>query len=351
MNSVNENVTKRLTWLDYGRGISIYLIILFHSEVYYPLSNSSYSQLFGYFRLPFFFFLSGYLFTSDYKKFSIRKKFSQVACRLVWTYFVFTSIILIPKSLANGTDLYHGICDILLGKASWFIVTLGGVYVMWAFVVRYSKSLSVYFLFTIISIFASYFVKCNCTLPLPYFFDCMLTGNFFVGLGLFYRIFEKKILFIIRPSWIILIIYSLLFFLLTYMDRLYLGTAVNIFYGDHNNFFLTVTYGVLGIIMMVVFVKTVPAPHWICYIGVNSLVFYYINGGVLRILSAFSDYTGITSWLAVNAANVAYACVIMMSFCACIIIFLISEFVNKFVPILTGDRKIMKKFFKQKWIV
>ncbi len=347
---VDGKVNNRKLWLDFGRGISIYLIILFHSEIYFPLSDSDYSQLFGYFRLPFFFFLSGYLFTSDYRIFSIRKKFSQIVCRLVWTYFVFTSIILIPKAFANDNSIWQGICDILLGRASWFIVTLGGVYIMWAVVVKFFKSIMVYVFFMFISILAAYYVKYN-YMPLPYFFDCMLVGNFFIGLGLFYRIYEFSILKFLKSSYLLLAIFIVVFFTITYIDRIYLGTAINIFYGEQHNFLLTVCYGVLGIMMMVILVKTIPAPRWICFIGVNSLVFYYLNGGVLRVLSFLFDSMRITQWLEDNAGSVAYFCVVMMSLCACAVIAVVSRFINRYFPVMTGDRKVMKKVFKLKWIV
>lgn len=97
---------KRKKWVDFGKGISIFLVLLFHSEEYYSNGDFSLSFIFSFFRMPFFFFISGYLFTSDYKNFSIRRKLKQIFRGIVWTYLIFTSIIVIPKCISNGVPIW-----------------------------------------------------------------------------------------------------------------------------------------------------------------------------------------------------------------------------------------------------
>ena len=48
---------ERIVWLDYGKAIAIYLVVLAHTALYKPAEGFIYT-----FHMPFFFFMSGYLF-------------------------------------------------------------------------------------------------------------------------------------------------------------------------------------------------------------------------------------------------------------------------------------------------
>lgn len=100
---------KRKQWVDFGKGISMFLIVLGHSEAYYPITDDGFSHLFVCFGMPFFFFLSGYLFTSDYLRFSFRRKLLQILRSIVWAYLAFTLILFVPKCISNGMPLTEGL--------------------------------------------------------------------------------------------------------------------------------------------------------------------------------------------------------------------------------------------------
>ena len=51
---------NRIVWLDYGKAIAIYLVVLAHTAIYKPVEAFIYT-----FHMPFFFFMSGYLFSFD----------------------------------------------------------------------------------------------------------------------------------------------------------------------------------------------------------------------------------------------------------------------------------------------
>ena len=69
----------RKEWVDLGKGISILLVVLFHCEEYLPIVDTGTKEIFSFFRMPFFFFLSGYVFTSDYREFSFGKNKISIA--------------------------------------------------------------------------------------------------------------------------------------------------------------------------------------------------------------------------------------------------------------------------------
>ena len=51
---------NRIVWLDYGKALAIYLVVLAHTAIFKPVEAFIYT-----FHMPFFFFMSGYLFSFD----------------------------------------------------------------------------------------------------------------------------------------------------------------------------------------------------------------------------------------------------------------------------------------------
>lgn len=331
---------ERKAWVDMGKGIAMYFVMLFHSEYYLPVSQFEFSPFVGYFNMPFFFFLSGYLFTSDYRHLSLRRKMGQVACRMVWTYLVFTTIIWLPKSMANGSSAWEGFRDILLGYASWFIVTLALSHTMWAIMVRLTKDQRVYVAMMAVSIVVGGIIKVYHLEPLPYWFDRALLANFFLGLGFFYRQYEPQVARVARPSVSLFVLLAVAYIIMVAIDKLWLGGYEIIFApGDHHVFTYTLACSLLGIAMMTVLVQIVRAPKALCFIGVNSLTFYYLNGGVIRVLSMLSDRCGLTLAITDGAEGYSYIFTLLLSIVAALVIAFIAKAINRFAPILTGDRQ------------
>lgn len=69
-------MTNRIVWLDYGKAIAIYLVVLAHTALYKPAEAFIYT-----FHMPFFFFMSGYLFSFEkypsYLQF-LKRRFKQL---------------------------------------------------------------------------------------------------------------------------------------------------------------------------------------------------------------------------------------------------------------------------------
>ena len=67
---------NRIVWLDYGKAIAIYLVVLAHTAIYKPVESFIYT-----FHMPFFFFMSGYLFSFEkypsYLQF-VKRRFKQL---------------------------------------------------------------------------------------------------------------------------------------------------------------------------------------------------------------------------------------------------------------------------------
>lgn len=270
----------RLDWIDFGKGISMFLVILYHSEEYFPMSPNAYSELFKFFRMPFFFFLSGYLFTSNYHEFSLKKKMLQIFRGIVWTYIIFTTIIFIPKSIAHGYSLYVGFKEILLGWASWFVIALGGAQIIFSFILCKIKNIRLIITCIIGALILGYIIKLIHPQRLPYQLDKTFLVMFFFGLGFLYRLYENKIDRFIRIKLKNMILLMLCYFTLYFIDVRYIHTTQSVIQSTtYNYFLLSIFYSLLGIYMMIFFVKIIHPNKYLCFMGKNSLVFYYLNGG------------------------------------------------------------------------
>lgn len=68
--------SQRYDWADFMKGILMFLVILYHSEVYYGPGHT-WSWVFEPFFLSGFFFISGYLFCKDIRNVSFISKLKQ----------------------------------------------------------------------------------------------------------------------------------------------------------------------------------------------------------------------------------------------------------------------------------
>ena len=348
--SVNNfsNYIDRKQWIDFGKGISMFLVILYHSECYYPITNESYSSIFAYFRMPFFFILSGYLFTSNFKAFSIIRKFKQIFRGIVWTYIIFTSIIIMPKAIVNGTGISEGIMQIFLGYASWFVVALGVAQAMFAIILHYIKNLKVLCIIMLLSLMVGYIIKLNHPDIYPFQFDKAFIVLFFVMIGFFYRVFEDRIHAYIPINKISLAVLSVLFFTITFLDKKYLGTTISCIQAvEYNNFVLSVLYALVGSLMLIFFVKCFPAINFISFIGINSLVFYYLNGGVIKVLRIIYNKYDVHLPQSVIENGGGYVEILFMAISTCVVIAVIVKFIKHYCPLIIGDKKAFNKLMKK----
>lgn len=332
---------KRKKWVDFGKGISIFLVLLFHSEEYYSNGDFSLSFIFSFFRMPFFFFISGYLFTSDYKNFSIRRKLKQIFRGIVWTYLIFTSIIVIPKCISNGVPIIYGVKDILLGWAAWFVAALGVAQLMFAVILYKVKNLKVIFGIIILYLIMGYYIKYIDIDKWPFHFEKSVLVVFYLGLGFFYRIYEHKLEKII--NWKYLILTGFIYFSLVANEFLVIKTTYNVFWGgEYKNYPLFILYSLAGVLFMLLFVKCLKPLKMFCFIGANSLVFYYINGGTIKILRYIFNKVGL------QELNLGYLGTLFMLFCSIACISVVVLFIRKYCPIVIGDKVAFNNFFGKK---
>ena len=90
---------------------------------------------------------------------------------------------------------------------------------------------------------------------------------------------------------------------------------------------------------MLLFVKCLKPLKMFCFIGANSLVFYYINGGTIKILRYIFNKVGL------QELNLGYLGTLFMLFCSIACISVVVLFIRKYCPIVIGDKVAFNNFF------
>lgn len=202
---------KRFDWVDFMKGIMMFLVILYHSEVYYG-SGHTWSWVFEPFFLSGFFFISGYLFTSNIQKVNFKYKFKQVFRTIILPYFIFVIILGIPKIIGMGhIDVQQYWIDVIMLRASWFVIAIGVMQLIYAALLNAKPSIANLIISTILMFLIGYALvilyrnpPCwlienpwlhSKTLPnrLPACLNLSLVQCPFFALGILFRHYEKVV--------------------------------------------------------------------------------------------------------------------------------------------------------------
>ena len=117
---------------------------------------------------------------------------------------IFTCLIIVPKSLLNGKSITEGLLDIVLGYASWFVVSLGVAQVAFAILLAKCKRLWVFAIFILSCATIGLFIQSNTQQTLPFQIEKALIVVLFLGLGIFYRIYEPRTEKYFRPLYLLI---------------------------------------------------------------------------------------------------------------------------------------------------
>ncbi|MBQ3576810.1 MAG: acyltransferase family protein, partial [Coprobacter sp.] len=78
------NSNNNIKWVNIGRALSMIGIYIAHCNFYY-LNLESNAMLFSnLFRVPFFYFISGFLFFRSLEKYTHKEKFEKIIYKLIW---------------------------------------------------------------------------------------------------------------------------------------------------------------------------------------------------------------------------------------------------------------------------
>ncbi len=342
-------MSKRKKWIDSVRGISMLAIVLFHTEMYLVGNSLIDYNYYVENALVAFFVIAGYLFYKE-DGFNIKRKLISIVRFLLVPYFIFTLIICVPKAYVHGelNNMDEILLDLVLGKASWFIAAL--IVSEFIFCILIFLSQRYYKLILPISCFICAVIAFlfPCDYLYTWFTNAALMSIVFLYIGYFYHAKEAKIdenfnIFVFICLVILLIVLKLLEDAQDQnmvMDPNII-TSVSMFYCDTlaSSFILIWVFKRIDRWQFRNCVKRNNAlkPLWLIqkigrfvnYVGRNSLVFYFLCGGVPLLVGMLFNHIGLSY-------HGNYLIVLLAFATSTFVISLASYVITNYLPFMIG---------------
>lgn len=281
----------RMRWIDMMRGFCMVAIIIDHTIIYYAGAENTDYFFFVYQVLAGFFFLSGYLFYREGKEaFDLKQKIHSIFRRLVVPYFLFTSLMAIPKALAHHQELsWNIVTNILNGHASWFVAAMIVSCLLFSLLLKVSgQRLAV---ISIVAMSCLLFTICQELLTFTFWhWKEAVHFLFFMYVGYLFHRFQNGVTRGIMTPGKGVLAFSL--FLLVMSKYLYLQGMIP----SHPILFnlYAVMDSLVCIVVLIQLTQWLPKITQIEWIGKKSIIYYFLCGGVPFGVAMMMNKIGVT---------------------------------------------------------
>lgn len=313
-------------WIDMAKGFAMLSILLFHTDSYnfeeLLIPYEYYVENF----LALFFFVSGFLFYREENEFNIRHKFKSILKTIVLPYFIFTSLMSIPKALVYGNDLSADIItNILFGQASWFVTALVIAEILFSLLIlasRRNKYIMPAVCF-ILGITAVYFTP---SFNFWHFHNAMLAMPY-IYLGYIYHKYEIPVTWFVNNK-VFVCAGTVLLVAMKYMEH---TTGLRMLFEPVivTSFLLFFIDTMMFITLFILLIKHIRPYKMICWTGRNSLVYYFLCGGVPLLTNRILNIMGIN-----YGDNIII--LIILTVIVYFITTAITKFIVRYIPFVTG---------------
>ena len=313
-------------WIDMAKGFAMLSILLFHTDVYnfdeLLIPYEFYVENF----LALFFFVSGFLFYREETDFDIKHKFKSILKTIVLPYFIFTSLMSVPKALVYGNALSTDIItNILFGQASWFVTALVIAEILFSILILLSAKNkyvmpAVCFICGISSVYFSpsfnFWHFHNAMLAMPYIY-----------LGYVYHKHEIPVTWFVNNK-VFVCAGTVLLVAMKYVEH---TSGLRMLFEPVwvTSFLLFFIDTMLFITLFILLIKHIRPYKTICWTGRNSLVYYFLCGGVPLVTNRLLGIIGI------NYADNIIILLVITAF-VYLVTTIITHLIVKYIPFVTG---------------
>ncbi len=278
---------NRIGWIDFLRGMSMILILVFHTEVYYKINYYTPYYIYTTNAIILFYFISGYLFYRE-ETFILKKKLKAIVRSLLIPYFIFTSLIAVPKILVRQqlVDFQNIFFTIFTGRASWFIAALIVSETLFSLLIWISRGKHSWLLIIAILCFIIYYCIPIYQHSFWQWQDALLSF-YFLYIGYVFHQYERIIYTVNKP------LYSLILLLILIIIKVYeyhLGFPMRNIAIDSIPLFLADS--IIWIILIVSIINYIPRCKMIEWTGRHCIVYYFLCGGCPLIISILFNKFG-----------------------------------------------------------
>lgn len=320
---------KRKIWIDLVRGFCMLAILVHHTEMYYVGEAIIDYRFFVDNALCTFFFISGYLFYKE-TPFNLKYKLLSILKTIIIPYFIFMSVIALPKALAHGkfVSVSDSILSIVLGQQSWFITALATAEIIFSILLYLSKQYKWVLLIGVLISFIGIILLTGNEQMLAHNYWNIMDGLLAISFLYIGYLYHQKENVINRFPLYLYIIPFILFFIskwviVEYKVYCYLGPV------DIDKYPVFIVDNVLAILLITRLCKLLPDMKPISWMGSHVIVYYFLCGGVPLTLSVLANKIGFSYY-----GN--YLQIIVVLIAVYLMITLLTWFIYKYIPWATG---------------
>lgn len=309
-------------------------ILLFHTEMYYAGYDIIPYSFYVENALAMFFFLSGYLFYKDNGTIHPKQKIFSIAVNLIIPYFIFTTLIALPKALAHGEEIniLTLASEIILGEASWFIAALIVAEIIFSLLLWITRGRHIILIPVIIILTALAFAignleNANYNTYNFWHINEALLALLFLYLGYAYHQFEKSL----TPRIAYLVPLAACLIILKYIEYRYewkmvmgpiVVTSIPTFLCDC----------IISCLLLTTLFKRISSFKFLSWTGSHCLVYYFICGGVPLLTAKIMTSIGLPY-------NDQYWRVALVFIIVYIVATAITWFIYRYLPFMVSVRK------------
>lgn len=327
--------SERIQWIDNAKGICMFLVIVVHSG-YMP-------ELYKFFLEPFFlaafFFISGFLFHDPTKKINLKLKILKILETILVPYLLYWilsySLLNLAQGEFNAMELFK---DILGGNKLWFIAALLISQLLFSFLLAINTSVLGVILFSLLSVSVWYLTPLSePSTKFPWSINDALIANFFIGAGYIIKNYEIRFYDILKNK-IIGIIFCIIYLVMIYINFTILRYPFNFPANKFGNILVFIPYALVGIFCVLFVSNLIRNNYLLIFIGMNSLLFYFYQNQVLKILKMLVAK--------INIESPDYLIPPLMAILVVLALIIPILITNKYLPIMTGKNKVLSKLYR-----
>lgn len=315
---------ERVGWIDFLRGIAMILILVFHTEMYYKEYDVTPYYIYTSNAIILFYFISGYLFYRN-GTFQWRKRIIGIARSLLIPYFIFTTLIAIPKLLIRQMDINWTeiALNIVTGRASWFIAALIVAETAFSILLWISRGKQIWLSTVAILCFITYYL-------IPFnqhnywqWQDALLALDF-LYLGYLYHQYKDCFHTINKPLYTLLLLIILIIIKVYeyHVDLPMRNIAIE-------NVPLFLADSIVWLLLIISVIRYIPSCKLIEWTGQHCIVYYFLCGGCPMIISMLMNMIGLPYDGFLYRYLLDFVLVFMLTTA-------ITWLIYKYVPFITG---------------
>lgn len=328
-------MSKRLNWIDSSRGVGMICVYIYHTGYHTP-----YHQVFDYFLIPIFFFISGYLFN---EKRTLREGFSRLYHRLIVPYIIlgFIFSISIKAYLRGGviSCLCHSAKSVIGGTTLWFVsclILIEAISLLLSHMYKGWKSRHIVLLKIAVIVFSSMFILICRKITkddFPYF-QIWRWYNALCGIGYFYignlyRSYENRFKVVERYGWFVALSYVCLALVCSF----FLDSHIDFVSATFRKPLVSLMLSWLSLWAMVCFTKKMRKVGWLEQIGKDTLFLFAVNfwliKGIVYVFSKLHFCNYVPYW--------GYG--LLITFTALLVASVLNKIVRAYAPLTIGEQK------------